>query len=636
MTEPLALVIPFGVPTDGQGLGLGLAALVHTFVRLDGAGVAIAQLHARPARENEKQMPSPVEAFVPPAAWREIAGRGDASLGAGVIVTGALEPPLADQGTIQLLAFNPRDGSIRAQVDASLDAEQAGNALVGALEQLWSRIGGEIGGLQALRDLGWEPLESVLRAERCALHDPLRGGPHDRLAAMLHFGRAIGDAPAARYPAERLAAIALDAASGLMLDPRLASAAVRALERATEDAPACIELVEALGALELRLGRPRDAERRMSAAIAASPEQVRPYAILSQALRAQGSLDGALAALQAAPAKAANDPMFSVERGMVFSARGNLDSASAAWREALVRDPVHPAAFGGLAALALRLRDQTLAEPLVDAALAAPVIHPDVLRRAIALALAIEAKGLARASRVARLCSRLLERMPHDAATALALAQAHVELGEIPAARARLSQVEKVAPGSSAAAEAQVLLFSLDDPSADLELQSVLRAAHVASPDELSEVSVRARRLATAYGAWSGWLAAAVADRRLGRWAAARGALELALETAPGATAAHLEMAGVLLAMRQPGGALEHARRAVALEGESPGTLGVLVRALLGAGKADEARAAANRALSMRPDDEDLKALAAGLRKRDAEERWGTKLRGAWTRWRRR
>jgi len=635
MTEPLAIVIPFGVPTDGQGLGLGLAALVHAFVHVDGSSVAIAQLHARPNDEKEARSPPlPVEAFVPPTAWKEIAGRGDAPSGAGLIITGAFEPPHVGQGTIQLLAFDPRDGRTRARVDASLDAEHAGATLVGALEQLWSRIGGEIGGLGGLRDLGWEPLESVLRAERCALHDPLRGGPHDRLAAMLHLGRAIGDAPDARYPAERLAAIALEAASGFALDPRLASAAMRALERATEDAPSCVELVEALGALQLRLGRARDAERSMSAAIAVSPERARPYALLSQALRAQGSLDGALAALQAAPPKAASDPLLAVERGMVLSARGNVEGAASAWRDALGRDPVYPAAFCGLAALALRSRDQSLSEPLVDAALAAPVVHPDVLRRAIQLALAIEGKGLARASRVARLCNRLLERVPDDAGTALALAQAHVELTELQEARARLSQVEKMAPESSAAAEAQVVRLSIDDPSAHLALQSVLRAAHVASLDDLSEVSARARRLATIHGAWSGWFAAAVAHRRRERWVAARTALAAALEIAPGATLAHLEMVGVRLAMREPRVALLHAQRAVALEGESPRTLSVLARALSAMGKTQEARAAANRGLLMQPEDEDLRALAVRLRRGEGEDGWGTKLRGVWKRWR--
>jgi tetratricopeptide (TPR) repeat protein len=65
-------------------------------------------------------------------------------------------------------------------------------------------------------------------------------------------------------------------------------------------------------------------------------------------------------------------------------------------------------------------------------------------------------------------------------------------------------------------------------------------------------------------------VAAAVAERRRGRWAAARGALEVALEMAPGAVVAHIELAEALLELDDAAGALEHAERAVALEGESP------------------------------------------------------------------
>ncbi len=58
--------------------------------------------------------------------------------------------------------------------------------------------------------------------------------------------------------------------------------------------------MEALGALHLRSGRARDAERVASEAITLGPERVAPYALLSQSLRAQGNLDGALSALLAA------------------------------------------------------------------------------------------------------------------------------------------------------------------------------------------------------------------------------------------------------------------------------------------------------------------------------------------------
>jgi tetratricopeptide (TPR) repeat protein len=619
MSNPHAVVIPFGVPSAGRGLGLGLAALVHAFAHVDGGGVAIAQLHGRRKDDPADAPPSPVEAFVPPAAWRDIAGEMRA--GVGVVLTGAFEPPGDGDGTIQLLVFDARDGRTRARVDASLDEAGAGASLIGALEQLWSPLGGEIGALQGLRELAWEPLESVLRAERCALHDPQRGGPHDRLAAMLHLGRAISDAPGARYPVERLAAFALDTAAAPTFDARLASAALRALGRAVDDAPAHVELVEALAALEIRVGKPRDAEQRLNAAIATGPRSPRSFALLSQALRAQGNLDGALAALEPGVGEgtddSSDDAMVSTERGMVLAARGDFTGAAAAWRLGLARDPVHHAAFGSLAALALRDRDTTAAQSLVDAALASRHAHPDVLRRAVHLALATEGEGLARASRIARLCARLLDMVPADPWASLALARSLMVLGDVSGARTRITDIDRVAPSSSAAAEAQVVRLTIDNPGAEVEVRSVLRAARSATLEQLGEVAARARSIATLHNAWPGWLAAAVAERRQQRWVAARGALDVALELAPGATAAHLEMTGVLLALDDAPGALVHAERALALEGEEVRALTVLARALTAAGRTQEARRVAMRAAALHPrgdaQGEDLKAILADL-----------------------
>src|SRR5260370_23866729 len=213
MVPPHAVVVPFSVPSEGRGLGIGLDALVHAFARAAGGGVALAQLQARQPDDRPDGPSAPVEACLSPAAWKEVAGRGDGPTGVGVVGTGAFGPPMDGEGTIQLLAFDARDGRTCAKMDAPVDGEHAGARLVDAFEQLWSSLGGELRGLQGLRELGWDALESVLRAERCALHDPSRGGPHDRLAAMSHLGRAIGDAPGARYPLERLAAMFLEIAS---------------------------------------------------------------------------------------------------------------------------------------------------------------------------------------------------------------------------------------------------------------------------------------------------------------------------------------------------------------------------------------------------------------------------------------
>jgi tetratricopeptide (TPR) repeat protein len=452
---------------------------------------------------------------------------------------------------------------------------------------------------------------------------------------MLHFGRAIADAPEARFPAERLAAIALDTVTGHPLDPRLASAATRALQRAAEDAPGHVELVEALAALLLRLGHHDEAERRTIAAIAIAPGRARLYALLAQALQARRDTSGALAALQAGLAEAAGDPLLCAARGTILAARGDFDAAAAAWRAALARDPVHPGAFDGLASLALRSRDAVMAQSMVDAALASPRAPPDVLRRAVQLAIAGEGEGLARASRLARLCERLLQHAPDDAPASLVLARSLVVLGERQQARLRLLQIERSVPASASAAEAQVVRLALEDAGAQLELDSVLRAAASAPPDNLTDVATRARRLATLYGAWSGWLAAAVAERRRGRWAAARGALEVALEAAPGAPSVHLEMVSVLIALEDASGAISHAERALTLEGETPRALRAHARALFAAGRGAQAREAITRALQIYPEDEELQALAARHRERQAALGWRRKLSDVWSRLRR-
>ena len=613
MVPPPTVVIPFSVPSEGRGLGIGLAALVHVFARTAGGGVALAQLQARQPDDRPDRPSAPVEAFLSPAAWREVSGRGDGPTGVGVVVTGAFEPPIDGEGTIQLLAFDARDGRTCAKMDAPVDGEHAGARLVDAFEQLWSSLGGELAGLQGLRELAWDALESVLRAERCALHDPLRGGPHDRLAAMMHLGRAIGDAPGARYPVERLSAIALEMASGPALDPKLAAASVRALEGALADASNSVELLEALAALMLRSGQPREAERRMNVAIAMAPTRSRPYALLGQALRAQGNLEGALAVLQAGRAASKGDSVLFIEQGMVLAARGDIEGAAAAWREVLSREPYNPAAFARLAALALQSHDMSTAQALVDSALAARDAHPDVFRSAVPLALSSESEGLARASRIKRLCERVLDRLPSDAPSLLNMSRALLALGQRVDARTRLDQLERVAPKSAAAADGQVQRLALDDPRAHIELQSVLRAANEAAVPNLADVAARARHLAMAHNAWLGWLAVAVAERRRSRWAAARSALDAALELAPGATLARLEMARVLVAMGDAKSALSQAESAMVLEGPSPPVLSVLAQSLAAAGRFSEAREVGHRVLSMKPDDAEVRDMLQKL-----------------------
>lgn len=634
---PRAVVIPFGVPDDGIGLGLGLAALVHSFARIGGESVALAQLLAtKNDDENHEDVPSareprPVEAFIPPHAWRDLTGEGHPPVGVSYVLTGLFEPPTEGQGLIRLLAFEARNGRTRAKVEARVDGEHAGRSLLHALDELCAQLGGELGTVRGIGDLSWEALESVLRAERCALHDPVRGGPHDRLAAMMHLGRAIGDAPDARFPASRLAALALDAAPEASRDEKLTEAVRRALTRAMHDAPSNVDLVEAVAAFAMRAGEIAEAERRVQEALTLEPTRARLYALLSEARRARGDSDGALAAIEDGLLHDALDPLLNTERGLVLAERSQWIEAEAAWRMVLDGYPLYLPAFTNLASLLMDRKDEGAATCLVDDVLSrvSETIHPDVLRCAIHVILAAESEGLARAVRVTKLAEALVSRTPNDAWASLVLARALAASGHSSAAIRRLRALEATSPTSRIAAEAQHVRFALEEPQASLEIDAVLRAVHDAPLADLEIVAVRARNLARTHAVWRAHFAVGVAEKRLEHWRSARDAFVSAVAVAPGASPAHAELSAVYVALEESRLAIEHARTACGLEGPTARTLAVLATALLAAGDREEALATIEKALALDATDEANRALAQRIReKRPARANPLTRLRG--------
>ncbi len=622
MVAPRSVIIPFAVPVDARGLGLGLAALLHGFTAIDGRAVGLAQLVPR-AREDvggpDASPSGPLEAFIPPGAWREMAAQWGAAPEVSVVVTGSFEPPGEGRGMIQLLAFDPTDGATRAQAEAHIDCARAGETLLGAFGEVWAKVGGELGLVRDIGELSWDVIESLLRAERCVLHDPLRNGPHDRLAAMLHLGRAVGDAPLARFPAGRLAAVALETAGAPNTDARLASAALRALSRATEDAPAQPDLLEASAALEARLGDARAAAAHASAAIGLAPERGRLYALLSEARRALGDLDGALDAVDAGLREVRDDGLLASERAAVLAQRGDLAGAERGWRRVLAEDAVYPSAFVNLAGIAAAKKDLGLAQALVDEALAAAHARPEVLRRAIHLAVATEPEGVPRAARVAKLAALLVDRVPGDAWGALVLAQSHVRLGESALALVGFARVWNLAPRTALAAEAQRERLACADPQGAAEVEAILRAAEQAAPSHLEGVVARARALGSLHGVWTAAFARGVAERRRGNVRDARGAFEDALAIADGATPAHLELVELCIKLEEPAVALKHARRAVELEGRTVRALTSLAAALLAGGEPKDALAVVTEARALAPDREALGMLAARAMGAEAE-----------------
>lgn len=603
-----AVIIPIGVPESARGVGIGLAALVHGFAKVDGRGVSLAQLHGKPAQAGGE--PLPVEAFVPPTAWRELASLGHAPEDVDVVVTGQLEPPGEGRGLVEIVVFEAKTGHLMARGDAHVDGGSAGRTILGALEDAWAPLQGELGSLHEIGDLGWDALQSVLLAERCALHDPQRGGPHDRLAALLHLGRAVEDAPEARYPSGRLAALAIETAIAAGTDRRIVDSAIRALARASGDAPAQVELLEACAALQIRVGDAAKAEVLASSALGLDPNKARLFVLLSEARRAQGNLEGALEATSRGLERVGADAMLNTERGVVLASRGDLVLAESEWRAVLTRHPRHLPAFTNLARLAVGKSDAVVMQSLVDHALeqAKQHAHPDMLRQALELAVLGEPEGVARASRIAQLARSILEVVPGEAWAELALARAHAQMGDVRAATDRLIHLEINARDTLAAAEAQRGRLALANPSAAMEIDATVRAAEQAPVDALEGIAVRARRLAAAHGTWTAYLAAGMAERRRGRLEVAREDLALGLLASPGASPVHAELARVLARLGRGVEALGHAQRARQLEGESPRTALATVEALAAADRGEEARALHERVKTLFPNDAGLRA----------------------------
>jgi tetratricopeptide (TPR) repeat protein len=364
----------------------------------------------------------------------------------------------------------------------------------------------------------------------------------------------------------------------------------------------------------------------------------RIFAWVSEARGAVVDVLGELAVIEDGLLHGAGDPLLGTERGIVLAERGKLDEAERAWRMVLDARPLYPPAYTNLASLVMEKKDTVAAARLVDDALACapPHAHPDVLRRAIQVSLAVEPEGVARAARVGRLANLLVERAPNDAWANLILARSLAQTGDRMAAARRLAHVEELAPASTYASEAQRGRLALEAPQVSLEIDAVLRAAYNAPEEDLDTIASRARKLASEHPVWHAYFAVGIAERRLERWRAAREAFAEAIRVAPGSTPAHMELAGAHLALSEPEPGLVHARRACELDGDTARTLAVLATALLAAGNREEATHAIDRALALDATDEANRALAERIRAGRPRTSTLTRLRDIFTRWRRR
>lgn len=564
MRPPRAVVVPLGVPPGGEGLGIGIAALLHGYATVDQGSVLLAQMH--PRGEGENRPKGVVEAFVPPDAWPDILANAGLPSDVAFVLTGAFEPPKDGLGQLHLAAFDANAFTSRGRVDVHIEAERAGQGLVSGLRALVESVAGSIEPLADIGDVPWEVLESLLLGERCAVFDPLRGDAHDRRAALMHLERALGEAPSSRFLARRLATLASEIFGAQGLSSPLALAAVRSLERGVGDAPVHAELHETLSLVALRRREFAGAEACAERGIAEATATPGLAVLLAEALRGQGDLNGALRVVREALARDPGDPLLGVQHGVVLAAAGLDDDARERFREVLARHPGQPNAFVQLAERALERRDALLADELVDHALGLRDPPFEVRKFACDLAFAIEPPGLPRAARLVALARPMVAAVPADPSVRMLLARALAESGQRDEAVKNLEEVRTLGPDGPFAAEAERGLLVLRDRGAGLELDAVLRAAQCAELSELEAIAVRARRLAAVHGIWAGELAAGIAERRRGHLAGARGAFERALVLAPGAVVARVELAEVCFEQGDASVARQHAERVLQLD----------------------------------------------------------------------
>jgi tetratricopeptide (TPR) repeat protein len=615
-----AVVVPFGVPDESSGLGLGLASVLHAFAVVGGQNVALAQLFSAANEDAAGGTSGPraeaksVEALIPPHAWKDLAARGSAPNDVDLVLSGGFEPPRdGARGQLDVIIFEAKTGIVRARQGGAVDEAHAGRDLSQVLSALFAEVGGGLGSMEELQELSWEPLESVLQAERCLAPRPNHNAAYDGLAAMAHLERAVGEAPGARYPAGRLAVVALETALGSLSDTKLADAALRSLSRAATDAPEQLDLVEATAALELRLGRVEQVEARLAPLAELKVLRPRVYTLLSEVYRATNRLRDAERVVRRGVSLCPPDPVLGSEHGIVLHAAGDTIEARAAWMDVLGHFPLFPTAFTHLADAVLEGGDTRSASRMVDDALNANRVHPEVLRKARSIIERCEAPGLPRASRTLKLTTALRDVLPQDPECALDHARALAQTGDKPAALRELGRAMQLAPGSAVAAEAQRGRFAITEPALSKRVDELVALAYRAEGQELEHVVALGQGLGTELPVWSASFALGVAERRLGHLDESKRALLRAAELGPGSAAVHMELSTLYLALKDPKHALEHAVRAQALDGDTGKTLAVLATAHLANGNAETARALIDRSLAMDGQNQSARALREKL-----------------------
>ena len=244
MSSARAVVIPFGVPAErarARARTRRARSRLHADRRAErrpgalpceGPGGTVHPLRRGPSLDGPV---GPVEAFVPPQAWNDLAGAGNAPPDVVVVVTGAFEPPSDGRGMIQLLAFDAHDGSTRAKVEPPSTARARARTSSRRFDELWSASAASAaaGPRHRRSRLGRareRPSSGAVRPSRSARATGRTIASRRCCTSGARWGRAGGDGSrpggSPRSPSRRRWPRAANA--------KLADAALRALDRAAE------------------------------------------------------------------------------------------------------------------------------------------------------------------------------------------------------------------------------------------------------------------------------------------------------------------------------------------------------------------------------------------------------------------
>lgn len=526
--------VPFEVPgARAPGLGVGLAGLVHSSLRAEGTAFVLARAFAAadPSQDSPPSVARELEGFVSPEGWKAMSGRSSdlTQMRVDLLITGRYEAPEEGSGQVELVAFVPATGHIVAHAESLYSDDDAGAGLLRAVTELAHGLGFDASALAPLEELGWDAFESMARAETALAGSPQHTEEEGQLAALVHYARALDDAPTSELLATRLAALAEHLF--WQRDPTLVASARRALGSIKSDS---IDLACAVAVGEAACGEPERAAELLRQVTLRAPSEPRAHALLARLARERGDAEAALSFLVTADACVTRDhPLLDNERGLVFLDAERPEEAAAVLFTLLDQGFLSRTGWVRLLELARRPGQQALAGRIVDRILVDANPSVDALVQALELIAHAEPPGVARTERARELALRALRHDRRRPELRVGIAHSLIELGERELALEELRAVLRLAPGSAPAALATELLLSVEDPEVSEAIRAALRAAHHADPAQLEQIADRARHFARKHDVWTAHLACAVAERRRERFDAAREAVTRGLDSTP-------------------------------------------------------------------------------------------------------